>query len=136
MYLHLRLLSEYSLRRIDVKLLDRIDGFPVDCPIGFTPGQWGVAMYAADGSSTWDGPKRYQAAGLRDGAWWPADPTVDTDVGSDSCTRLDVGGAAVWHIKRFPALDWPPFIHLRVKALDEDGQEWTVTVDADLPSVA
>jgi hypothetical protein len=37
MYLHLRLLSEYPLERIDVKLLDRIDGFPVDCPIGFTP---------------------------------------------------------------------------------------------------
>jgi len=55
MYLHLRLLSEYPMERIDVKLLDRADGFPVDCPVGFTPGQWGVATWAADGSSAWDG---------------------------------------------------------------------------------
>lgn len=60
MYLHLRLLSEYPMERIDVKLLDRADGFPVDCPVGFTPGQWGVVTWALDGSSAWDGPKRYQ----------------------------------------------------------------------------
>jgi hypothetical protein len=34
-YLHLRRLSENPLDRMDVKLLDRIDGFPVDCPIKF-----------------------------------------------------------------------------------------------------
>jgi hypothetical protein len=39
MYVHLRLLSEEPLDRIDVKLLDRADGFPVECPVGFTPGQ-------------------------------------------------------------------------------------------------
>jgi hypothetical protein len=134
MYLHLRLLSEYPMERIDVKLLDRADGFPVDCPVGFTPGQWGVPTWAADGSSSWDGPRRYQAAGLRDRAWWPADPSVDAGVEPDSCTRLDVGGAAVWHIKHFPGVDWPPFVHLRVQCLDEGGEKWTVTVDADLPS--
>ena len=62
------------MERLDVKLLDRADGFPVDCPAGFTPGQWGVATWASDGSSAWDGPKRYREAGLRDRAWWPADP--------------------------------------------------------------
>jgi hypothetical protein len=134
MYLHLRLLSESPLDGIHVKLLDKIDGFPVDCPVGFTPGRWGVAMWAADGSSTWDGPKRYQVAGLRDRAWWPADPMVDVGVDSDSCKRLDVGGAAVWHIKHFSGVDWPPFVHLRVRCTDEGGEKWTVTVDSDLPS--
>jgi hypothetical protein len=136
MYLHLRLLSEYPLERIDVKLLDRIDGFPVDCPIGFAPGQWGVARYAADGSSPWHGPKRYQDTCLRDRAWWPADPAVDSAVGPDSCTRLDVGGGAVWQFERFPDLDWPSFAHLRVLCRDEAGETWTVTVDIDLPTDA
>ena len=55
MYVHLRLLSEDPLDRINVKLLDRADGFPVDCPVGFTPGQWGVPRWAADDSSDWMG---------------------------------------------------------------------------------
>lgn len=133
MYVHLRLLSEEPLDRIDVKLLDRVDGFPVDCPVGFTPGQWGVARWAADGSSAWDGPGRYRQAGLRDRAWWPADPAVDAGVGPETCIRLDVGGAAVWRIERFPGMDWPPFAHLRVDCL-ADGEKWTVTLDIDLPS--
>ena len=116
-----------------MKLLDRADGFPVDCPVGFTPGQWGVPTWAADGSSAWDGPRRYQDAGLRDEAWWPADPAVDTDVGPDTCKRLDVGGAAVWHIRHFAGMDWPPFAHLRVRCR-ADGEEWTVTLDVDLPT--
>jgi hypothetical protein len=132
MYVHLRLLSEEPLDRIDVKLLDQADGFPVECPVGFTPGQWGVPRYAADGSSAWDGPRRYQEAGLRDRAWWPADPGVDANVGPETCTRLDVGGAAVWRIKRFPDMDWPPFAHLRVACI-ANGEKWTVTLDIDLP---
>jgi hypothetical protein len=134
MYLHLRLLSEEPLDRIEVKLLDRIDGFPVDCPIGFTPGQWGVPTWGADGSGTWDGPRRYQDAGLRNQAWWPADPAVDADVGPGTCTRLDVGGAAVWRFDRFPGMDWPPFAHLRVQCLTDGGEKWTVTLDVDLPA--
>jgi hypothetical protein len=133
MYLHLRLLSEEPLDRIDVKLLDRIDGFPVDCPIGFTPGQWGVPRWAADGSSAWDGPQRYQDAGLRNQAWWPPDPAVDADIGPDACVRLDVGGAAIWQFQRFPVTDWPPFAHLRVQCV-ANGEKWTVTLDADLPA--
>jgi hypothetical protein len=135
MFLHLRLLSEEPLDRIEVKLLDGVDGFPVDCPIGFTPGQWGVPTWAADGSSPWDGPRRYQNAGLRDRAWWPADPAVDADVGPDTCSRLDVGGAAVWQFKRFPGVDWPPFAHLRVQCI-ASGDKWTVTLDIDLPPAA
>jgi hypothetical protein len=129
MYLHLRLLSEEPLSRIDAKLLDRVDGFPVDCPVGFTPGQWGVPTWAADGSSAWDGSRRYQQAGLRDRAWWPADPAVDTDVALGTCTRLDVGGASIWQIQRFLGMDWPPFAHLRVECLSEADEKWTVTLD-------
>ena len=44
--------------------------------------------------------------------------------------------AAVWQIKHFPGVDWPPFVHLRVQCMDEGGQKWTVTVDADLPSAS
>ena len=89
---------------------------------------------AADGSSPWDGPLRYQNAGLRDRAWWPADPAVDTGVGPGTCTRLDVGGGAVWRFQRFPAMDWPTFAHLRVECLADGEEKWTVTLDIDLPA--
>jgi hypothetical protein len=132
-WLHLRLMSDTALDRIDARLLDEPDGFPVPCPIGFLPGHWGVPLYADDGSSPWDGPKRYQNAGLRDSAWWPPDPKRD-DVGPDTLKRLNVGGAALWQVARFPGITGPPFAHLRVVCRDETGTKWTLTVDLELPS--
>jgi hypothetical protein len=131
--LHLRLLSDTAVKRIDAKLLDRPDGFPVPCPIGFTPIQWGVPRYAEDGSSPWDGPKRYQDASLRDSAWWPPNPERDLGVSPEAAKQLNVGGAAIWQIALFPDVTWPPFAHLRIVCHDETGTKWTLTVDLELP---